>query len=133
MKSVLGCVCARFHNVTQDVVSCSLTHTHHAFCVSLNNSACSFSEKPCCAVLRGAFVMRCNLSVCSYHLRFNRRGDTYFFSSSRQTSLCPISSSVPPSSTLLTAPFYIFISYLQPPSALLPVCLSSHFAFSIST
>lgn len=26
------------------------THTHHAFCVSLNNSACSFAEKPCCAV-----------------------------------------------------------------------------------
>lgn len=50
----------------------SLQHTHTRYTLwflSLNNSACSFSEKPCCAALRVALVMRCNRIVCSYYLR----------------------------------------------------------------
>lgn len=61
---LLDCVCARSDNVGQDAHS-SLSLTPYIF-LSLNNPACSFSEKPCCAVLRGTFVIRCNLNVCSY-------------------------------------------------------------------
>lgn len=45
--------------------SLSLSHTMRF--VSLNNSAYSISERPYCALLHGAFIMWCNLNVCSYH------------------------------------------------------------------
>lgn len=90
----------------------SHAHTHHAFCVSLNNSACSFSEKPCCAVPHGAFVMWCNLNVCSYHLRDFIGGLTLTY------SLPPVKPPLTPS---------------PPPLLLPPLCLPLPLIFSLLT
>ena len=119
------CVKPRFEGPTSELVftlcgtgcrvSVSCTHTRGTlWFVSLNNSVCSFSEKPCCAALRGIprHAVQPNRVFIPLE-RFHQRGDANSFSSSCQTSLhLLLLLLLPPGSF----PLPLIFSLLLPPS-----------------
>lgn len=93
--------------------SISLTFSRTTRFASLNDSACAVSEKPCFAVLRDAFLMPCNLNVCSYHFW------DFISTVTRTYSVPPVKPPVMPSPPLFFPP--------------LGVCLPLPLIFSLLT
>ncbi len=92
----------------------SLSLSHQAFCVS-EQLGSPFSEKPRCAVLHGAFAVRCNLNVCSYHLRdFICRVTRTHSLPPVKPPLAPSPASIPPSTLPLPLKFSLLTFCLPP-------------------
>lgn len=72
-----------------DRMSWSVSLSQRAAFMSLNDAACGLSERPCCAGLLGAFIMCCNLNVCSYY--FLRRVTRTYFLPAVKPKFLPLS------------------------------------------